>query len=358
MRIDADHPEAHDAYASLAALLERHGGWLSPDLVVHQRGSDLWASTDGTADASDRLIWIPRPLLVPISGLSWHDEDELALRDDGGRLSPLQREILDAMLRLYRVTGKLAWSRRHLPAVALAAGDPLRVDLSRWCPHFDWPEGVAEAFLRTRRLPLKHDGQREPVLFPIGEILNHHPEGTRLRVEPEHGLRIRRAGPADDAQCYARYRSRDALDLLLGCGYAALQTRCALSLSLEIELAGLGRLRICRTSHRPAQDLPHVQYSPGQLSLSHLNFHCDKPGRSLALLRIVIGGLPLPPSRREALALEAHEALAAANLDAWRQLRQQALRVIADGHHLPVHGMLVEVAEHQQRLIGLAAAVA
>ena len=354
MRIAADHPDAREAYAKLAGLFERHGGWLSPGLVVHQHGGELWASSE-TAAPGDRLMSIPTPLLVPITGLAWHDADELALRDDGSRLSPVQHEVLDAKLRLYRSTGKLAWARRHLPGLALAADDPLRGNLARRCPQFDWPEDAATAFLRTRCLRLEADGLGQPVLFPIGDTLNHPPEGRPLQVHPERGVRIRRGGPAGDAQCYLRYWSGDALDLLLNFGYADLQTRCSHSLALEIESPVLGRLAIHRNARRPAPELPRVEYRPGQLGLSHLSFDSARPGRSLALLRIVLGGLPLPASQREALALDAHAALVAANLDAWREMQRQAQNPPGD-RRLPVHDLLVAVAEHQQRLIGRATA--
>lgn len=358
MHIDADHPEAREAYTRLANLVETHGGWLHPGLVVHQRGGELWASFEGEAAADEPLIYLAPPLLVPLAGLAWDDRAELELRDDGGLLTPLQREVLDAMLCLYRVTSKLAWARQHLPGLALAQEDPLRQGLARWHPALRSPASVAETFLASRCVEVTEGEARRDMLFALGEVLNHHPQGARLDARSDAGLRILRRGPANGAQCYTCYGFKDALDLLIGYGYADRGVRFVRSLPVEVELPRLGRLEIVGSGCNPGHDLPGVEHRPGQLRLSHLNFYGDKPGQSLSLIRIIVGALPLGLSgaEREALSLQAHEALVERNIEEWQQLQRLAQQVIDQGSPLPVHGMFAGLSGQQQQRIRRATA--
>lgn len=356
MRIDAERPEAAEAYRTLAALVLAHGGSLHPALVLHQRSEALWVSVDGMAegDPEPPLIQIPTPLLIPIEGLEWGAGPVLEVACGLDRLTAAQREALAAMLTLYRVTGKLVWARRHLPAAALAGDDPLARLLSRAQPGpARWGVSPATAFVRSRSLVTRggDDGPaplRRPVLMPLADGLDHHPAGARLQVRPE-GLRVRLMQPVPGGACHACYGYKDALRLLLGYGYLDTQTRFVHCLPTAIGLTPLGQLQVAGIGHRAGQDLPAVTARVGGLGLGHLNFDADRPQRALELLRVVIGGLPLslPAEAREDLARAAHTGLLGATRDYYRELAECA----AAGDDSPVRVAVIAAAARQQELL-------
>lgn len=359
MRIAAELRDVERAYAALIGLVRAAGGQLHPGLCLHQEGRALWATVDrqALAAAEAPLILVPEPLLVPVADLHWRAASRLEPTTGLERLSPLQRQVLDQMLELYALTGKLADLPLRLPALALAPGSALALRLRTGHP--PWEPGTlspAEAFLRTRTLgypaaPLVADAAgpaRTPVLMPLVDVLNHHPDGARFKTRPS-GVRVDPWPCGDGGECYASYGYKDAMTLLLQYGYVAREPRFLHSVACELPVPGLGRLVIQGQHHRPHMDLPALEVLADGLSISHINLDAARPLRARAILRVLVAGLhpKLAGAELDSLAQAAWTAVLHAN----RGYYQDLLALSTAEPEVPVTAMIAEVARHQLGLL-------
>lgn len=365
MHIDAESPAAAAIYASLAGLVREAGGYISPDLVLHQCGSMLWASVaagSSTAKSPSRLVLLPEKLLVPIDGLGWQAGTSLQPQAGLDSLQPLQRHALDLMLELFDLTGKMSSAERELPVRALASESALLALIRSGRPH--WRPAAActaEAFIGTRILGRQDDpaevntggASREPqMLMPLLDVWNHHPRGAIFRHRPE-GMAIRQSEHAPADQAYANYGYRDALSLLLDYGYVDRQPRFLQSIACQLELAGIGRLTIMRQGHSTPNDLPWFKVTQEGVMAGHINLDADQPQLALEWLRMLATGFE-PGAGAGALqrrAIAAMIAILDANLDWYRAMLPLAAAAALNPASRCVAAMLLDVSEHQTALI-------
>jgi len=178
-------------------------------------------------------------------------------------------------------------ARRHLTRGS-AALTPLK-------PHFEAraERSAVEGFLATRSFGLQRnpeEGDRQRVLLPLIDLLNHHRNGAPYKIS-DGEMQIRSAqvgGP----ECFAHYgHRRDVLDLVLHYGHCDSSTPFAHSAPLEIEVEGFGRICVEKQGQRsPIHpfDPPRVSLKPDGLSLSHLCCHQDHPERVQMMLSLAV----------------------------------------------------------------------
>jgi hypothetical protein len=213
---------------------------------------------------------------------------------------------------------------------------------------------AAEGFLATRsfgwRSNLEQE-QRQPVLMPLIDLLNHLHQGAPFRIN-DGAMRIKTA-QAGGRECFAHYgHRRDVLDLALHYGHCDHSTPFAHSAPLEITVEGVGNIRVEHQGRRaPVHpfDPPRVTLESDGLSLSHLCCNQEHPERVQTMLKLALqgslkrGGHDAIGARQ--LAQKGLNAIGAANL---RLLDQLAAATQSSLH--PGSGAL-SAAAHRQALI-------
>lgn len=343
-------PVGHCLHALLAALREG-GGHMHGQARLRARAGQLSVHCAPRAAAAGALLFeLPPSLLVPLAGVTWDgDATMLAPRTLPAGMDEAQRRLLRLQLDLYNACGKLAWAREHLPAAALRGRPALRQAVRRLCPGFDTPPTDAEAFLASRafRLPVTTPGCTPAlVLMPLAELVNHHRAGALLQHDLQ-GLRLALAQPAGDDECFVQYgRRRDPLDLALHYGFADAHSPLAYSAPVEVQLPGLGRLRVAaqRRQATHALDPPNLAFDAQGCTLSHLV--CDRrhPQRFHVALRLALAAAAhrhnMAAAQAARLADQACESLYRANLELL-----QAVRALGQADALPAAAALAQACE-------------
>ena len=341
MQIESDDPAAPAIYTALAKQVLAAGGRLHPGLRLHQQGGSLWASVDARAveaEPDTPLIHVPETLLVPTSDLDWSTPGSLTPSTGLATLDVPQRRMLDLMLELYALTGKLDSIRQCLPELALPPESPLWALLQDSHRAARTPETAQQAFIRTRTLGYRRRAKqpeagmagggeaaktaKTTVLMPLIDVINHHPDGAAFSTR-QGGVRLKPRRSSGTAECHARYGYRDAMVLLLVYGYVAREPRFVQSIRCTVSVPGLGPLTIQGQDHRVPLDLPGLARSEdGTLLISHLNFDADHPRRAMQTLRVIAAGQypDLPAAELDRMARQADAAIRATNAAHYQQL--------------------------------------
>ena len=269
MRVDSDDLLVRDRINLIAQTVQSNGGYIHPELVVHQRGASLWMSLpravnphlvkpDGEPldaphpDAAPLLI-IPDDLFIPVTDLDWEPHDEyLRYRGETGHLSVAQRTILDAMVDLFNAVDKVRVIGQGYPLQALSQDPELLALIREARPAFLREGGesdTASPALRvvgSRLSRTMGEGEEGPTgyFMPMIDMLNHHPFGSRYRRTDSAQWRIDVHHPSDSDQVFVRYNRADALGVALRLGYFEPATRHVASVRCEVDVPTLGPVRV------------------------------------------------------------------------------------------------------------------
>ena len=350
-------------------LVQAHGGSLHPQVRLIECRGQFKVTCDAPRGGSTQpLFCLPRHLLVPLEGAVWSQRtDCLELLQAPPELSSVQRQLLDLHVALYNSTGKLPWWLQHHPLSRLS----LQPDFAEALIPFRAseqlaPTNAAEGFLYTRTfslkplptrqlaadpgLPCAPHPPRAKVLMPLIDLLNHHPHGAAFKVN-ESTMTVQVAQPGTDAECYANYGGRkDCLGLALHYGYVDHHTPFAHSAVLDLDLPGVGRVRVeqqrMRGTH-PA-DPPRLTFLPDQLVISHVCCHLHYPNRVVGVLGLALRGLGmrrgLSATAAVQAATEAIGAVGAANVTLLNRLASVCKQLAPD---FPAADCVSEAAQRQ-----------
>jgi len=354
--IASDQPMARELLLEIARICAGHGAQWHPQLqveVVHG-AMRLLAPPDTTG----ALISMPTELLVPIAGAQWSSSaDALRLLQPPSDATPVQRELLQLHAELYNATGKLPWWSNQHPARLPETSPEVAAALKPLKPGHRSPVErlPVEGFLATRSFGWRSNpeqNQREPVLLPLIDLLNHHHQGAPFQIS-DGAMQIK-AKQAGGRECFAHYGNRrDVLDLALHYGHCDLSTPFAHSAPLEIAVEGLGRIRVEHQGQRPPAhpfDPPRVTLEPDALSLSHLCCHQAHPERVQTMLSLALQAHLKRRGHGAASALQwAQSGLSAIGAANVRLLNQLAAAAQSSPH--PAAATLVAAAQRQAAII-------
>jgi hypothetical protein len=258
--IEADNADIERCLERILAEARRGGAAFADDLVLRcaDRSLSIELPPGSTAET---LITLPEQTLVPtrLFSLALQGDDIAVTAADPG-VTPARRTLMESMLALYNLTGKIAWFRQH-SAVLFLRGRP---ELARLVARGS-DAGMRSAlldplapggldsflllrFLATRWLDFGRDTARA-VLAPIVDLMNHDAKAAPFRNREEAGVRYllverARQRPAEARECFIRYGSYDPLETLLGYDFVDESATFARSVPLEIALPGVGRIKV------------------------------------------------------------------------------------------------------------------
>ena len=362
LKIDTDSEDAGTLLATIGREVVAAGGFVHPGLTIHVRGSDMWASCDlaGGGDSLPSLVTIPAPLLIPVDRLRWDDPDSLHPTRGLEQITGSQRRHLRLWIDLYTVCDKLSIIQDRLPALALRGCPELCAHLARGWP--EWRESRASlnpagAFFQTRMFRYAPERQKleRRVLTSLIDVLNHHPAGARFDARVDGlSVKVRQPGGGARDECCVRYGDADALGMLVGYGYADLQTRFLKSVACEIQVDGFGTLRVRGPHWRgPRMDLPALDRTAEGMVISHVNLYADNAGRTSAILALLARAMQpkAAPAAIDRMTQAALLELCSVNRTFYERLRELAAGESALREARTVSAMLVEVADHQLSLL-------
>jgi len=353
MQIQCDDATAARLLAAIRDEVVKAGASLHPDLVIHQRGPDMWA-TCATPAQVQPLLRIPAQVLLPMDPIHWAPGLDLTPSQGLEQLTGRQRRLLEWMLALYETTGKIEYIRPRLPALALTDQPWLVAYLARAWPGWGKRQTAltaTQAFIKTRALGItdKADGVRRRWLMPLIDVFNHHPAGAKFLTQGG-GVAIAANRPDGTHECFARYGFRDAMSLLLNYGYVDSRPGFVQSVACEVGLDGHGSLRIEGQHGGKRTDLPSLNVRPdGEVAISHFNLDPRTMARDLALLGLLLRRQAPGMTRtvQEERAMAVYEAIRAANVNHYLGLLDLLRRGEPAIEVAIIAGMLAEVADHQ-----------
>ena len=359
MKVESEHGDVAGLFTEIADIVDEYGGHLHPGLIIRNSGQSYCAAItpQGLAAAPEQpLIAIPRSLLIPVDGIGWQVRDGRLQAVSGlSDLSGPQRLLLERMLSLYNLAGKVEEACRTLPALALQGQEGLLELLRRGRRHWvGTPAPPAEAFIGTRTLaysqyrspPVGATARPVKVLMPLIDVLNHHPGGAPFAASVE-GVSVAVRAKGEDLECFGSYGFRDALSLLLNYGFASTQPQFVQSIACEVDLAGWGRLGIQRQDFIPPRDLPRIDRTHDGVTISHLNLPADRSRHAADRLALALRMLR-PGATGDAVEAAAREA--GAQVHALNRAYYQQLSAAVDaaaGAGAQVLDMLRIVIDHQ-----------
>ena len=356
LTITSDHKHAAAVLQKIAQICAAHGANWNPEVSAEIRGGAMRIlAPPGTTGP---LISMPTVLLVPIAEAQWRDESHaLLLKQPPPQATAVQHELLELHAELYNATNKMPWWSNAHPARLVETSDGVHAALSLLKPrHQTRPERTAaEGFLATRSFGWQSNPeqqQRQPVLLPLIDLLNHHRHGAPFKISG--GAMQIKAKQAGSFECFANYgHRRDVLDLALHYGYCDASTPFAHSAPLELEVEGLGRICVEHQGQRsPVHpfDPPRVSLESDGLKLSHLCCHQAHPERVQAMLSLALQAHLKRRGHDATSALQLAQrglcAIGAANIQ-----RLDQLVAVAQSSSHPGAATLVAAAQRQAAII-------
>jgi len=310
--VDADDVIVADLLAATLELVAELGGWMSPHACLVARDGQLSLHCD--SDDPGPLIRLPRATMVRIGRVTWSDSDErLSVLDIPDDLTADEVELLMLQVALHNQSGKVAWLARTHPVLDPSL-PPAVTEAVRWFrPSFRTRRPTVPSVLwstRAFRLPPGGSTEPEPMALPIVDLLNHHPGGaTGTLTDDAFTVDVNR--PFGTTECALDYGlERDAIGMAVVYGFADAASPVAHSAPLEIDVPGVGAVRVAAVGRSPTGRLlpPVVRERDGVIEVSHLTF---RAGGSVALPQAVPAAVV--------------DAVAERNLALLAELRQRAL---------------------------------
>ena len=296
LAIASDQPATTALLGEIAHLCAAHGAQWHPQLQVEVNGGAMRLLAP--PDTTGALISLPTELLLPIETAQWSGSaDALQLLQPPPVATAIQRELLQLHVELYNATGKVPWWSSQHPARLVDASAHVAAALAPLKPGHgaQLERSAAEGFLATRSFswrPTLDQEQRQQVLMPLIDLLNHHHQGAPYAIS-DGAMRIKTA-QAGSRECFAHYGNRrDVLDLALHYGHCDHSTPFAHSAPLEITVEGVGTIRVEHQGQRAPLhpfDPPRVTLEPDGLRLSHLCCHQEHPERVQTMLKLALQG--------------------------------------------------------------------
>lgn len=124
VKFDCETPGLEQVLERMARTVRAAGGWLSPHLIVHERGGDLCLHSDLAPERRDVLASIPRSCFLPLGAV------RLALAGERITVKSLppgygerRTALLRAIIEVFNLTGKIRAYRENAPRYVFR-GDP------------------------------------------------------------------------------------------------------------------------------------------------------------------------------------------------------------------------------------------
>jgi hypothetical protein len=211
------------------------------------------------------LVRLPWDCLVPFSPFRLSIvNDDLVISSYEEGLTDECVTLMQALLELFNLTGKVAYHRRTSPWRLIISYPAIlqcvrqgrdREDFALF-QHFivsgSNDQLMLQAFLNSRVLGYKASTTAPPypVLMPVIDLFNHHFQGALFNIDevPDKGrsLAIARSMllPGTGIECFACYGAHDSFDTWMTYGFVDHSALFVRSVAMTIDLPSLGTIRL------------------------------------------------------------------------------------------------------------------
>lgn len=254
---NCDNNEIKLTLRKLHKKIVDNGGWLNPEVVIHESKGELSVRSNLDATDNEILIRIPEECLPTINNFEFYIEnDELRIQTSHSRANDLYICLIELMLDIYNQTQKLSWHRKTSPWFAFSKFPRLldklyegRASASKVHKYHDlyksgdYDQLLIDSFLGSRTLNFKSSDSKkaEPRLMPFIDYVNHNqqcPGFKRGRKKDNNGneLSIVNAKPMQDSdECFVSYsKTNDSLDTYLVYGFIDISISYVRSIPVKI----------------------------------------------------------------------------------------------------------------------------
>ncbi len=247
---------------TICQLLLENGAWFHRELVIHaERGELSLRSANPYAERASYLR-VPVDLMPALEDYTLHTDHSRQLRITPLRedIDPRQKQLMQAMVELYNLTGKLSHWESSYPGFAWQGLDSVVQHLASARPEHvcqiiheacrsgqETTPALLKSFMDSRKFLLlnKHHArasapsQNLQVLMPLIDCLNHShsAEGYKIYETPSPtAMRIYAKPRGDTGELFVTYNRFDAVDTLLSYGFVDTETPFIYSAPCEIHI--------------------------------------------------------------------------------------------------------------------------
>ena len=262
--IAADSLQVERSLRKIVALSEKAGAEFSDDLVL--KSVDGYLSVEAPAESAGKvLVRLPWDCLVPFSPFRLSIvNDDLAISSYEEGLTDECVILMEALLELFNLTGKVAHHRRTSPWRLIISYPAILECVRQGRDREDFElfqqliasgnedELVLQSFLNSRVLGYKASTTAPPypVLMPIIDLFNHHFKGALFNIadvpDKERSLAIVRSHPLPGSgkECFACYGAHDSFDTWVTYGFVDQSALFVRSVAMTVDLPDLGTIRL------------------------------------------------------------------------------------------------------------------
>jgi hypothetical protein len=262
--IAADSLQVEHSLRKIVALSEEAGAEFSDDLVL--KSVDGYLSVEAPPESAGKvLVRLPWDCLVPFSPFRLSIvNDDLAISSYEEGLTDECVVIMEALLELFNLTGKVAHHRRTSPWRLIISYPTILKCVRQGRDREDFAlfqqfivsgsedELMLQSFLNSRVLGYKASTTAPPypVLMPVIDLFNHHFQGALFQIDEapdrERSLAIARSMPlpGTGTECLACYGAHDSFDTWVTYGFVDQLALFVRSVAMTIDLPNLGTIRL------------------------------------------------------------------------------------------------------------------
>jgi hypothetical protein len=273
-----DTAEQEKTLRKICDLVRGNGGFIHDDLIIGCRGVELFVHAPDTIAANDIILSLNPKTILPLDMFTLGlDGDDIILKEHDPSLESAQIALMQEMLVLYNLSGKIKDHRENATWMLLL-DDPELMALLMHTSELKTQKSVDDlavmsadelcltTFIRTRQLGLKKENVKETekdayhkIIMPLIDFLNHHPSapGYVLPVDREETVLVTKSTPvAGSQECYVSYSRLDGLSSLVSYNYLEPNAPFVQSVPFSIDVAGLCAFEIKYTTHAKHIELP------------------------------------------------------------------------------------------------------
>jgi len=257
----SDSHEMEKHLRKIHDLVCANGSFVHEDIVICSQNGSLTIEAPARVVEQQKLMMLPDEALLPLEKFELVlNGDDICIESNTDFVSPVQVQLMEEMLALYNLNGKIAEHKRsathslyHLDRELLAhvADEKLIASMAQW----NDKNFYIEAFMASRRLGRKLKGdptKKQSVLMPLIDFFNHHPQAYSFGDDDGRLMTRMFTTPETGRECFVRYGKLDDHHVFLSYGYPETKSPMVESHSMEIDVPGFGTIQIHK---RPAA--PH-----------------------------------------------------------------------------------------------------
>lgn len=329
------------AFRTLCEQVTQHGGLIYDRLTMGCRNGDFIISAPQDKPAGEKILIIPKDILLPVA--RYHiavEGDDMVITTPDPGLSRGQIAIMESMLALFNLTGKMKQLRQH-SVLGLLRSDPAFFEAiaarqgSGGKPYYESMKESGdsdfwlEAFMKTRVLGFKDrpddkQSERVQMLMPVVDFINHHPQaygfftsfrtidkrppppspGGQENIEAQgaDGVAVMNACPVPGSQeCFVNYGAFDAADTFVNYNFVERNAAFVRSVSMTVKIPGVGTLNINSFAVRP--EFTKLPEQVRDLRFFLPAIQADPRNRTVTLSSLLIPQDPAPRALRRVLAI-------------------------------------------------------